>query len=69
MFSKELNYQYVTVCAMFVSIGRETLLVKTFGEVTPKLVTSDIVQMCVCILEIVLLFIFLAIQYQRFVAQ
>ena len=28
-------------------IGRETLLVKTFGEVTPKLVTCDIVQMCV----------------------
>ena len=28
-------------------IGRETLLVKTFGEVTPKLVTCDIVKMCV----------------------
>ena len=27
--------------------GRETLLVKTFREVTPKLVTCDIVQMCV----------------------
>ena len=26
---------------------RETFLVKTFGEVTPKLVTCDIVQMCV----------------------
>ena len=48
-------------------IGRETRLVKTFGEVTPKLVTCDIVQMC--LLEMVLQFIFLAIQYQRFVAQ
>ena len=28
-------------------IGRETLLVKTFGEVILKLVTCDIVQMCV----------------------
>ena len=28
-------------------IGRETLLVKTFGELTPKLVTCDIVKMCV----------------------
>ena len=27
-------------------IGREILLVKTFGEVTPKLGTCDIVQMC-----------------------
>ena len=28
-------------------IGRESLLVKTFGEITLKLVTCDIVQMCV----------------------
>ena len=32
---------------MFAVIGRKTLLVKTFGEVIPKLVTCDIVQMCV----------------------
>ena len=28
-------------------IGRETVLIKTFREVTPKLVTCDIVQVCV----------------------